>query len=168
MYNIKIHDKDYLVDINTTDTKNGKINNNDFSLDMINTNKNTFHIINDNKSYNAEIVDVDYKNKKAKIKINSSIYDLEIKDDIDILLKSLGMSDLTKQKVNNLKAPMPGMVYKILVSNRQEVKTGDTLIVLEAMKMENNLKSPTNGIIKKVVCSEGTSVDKNEILLEFE
>ncbi len=168
MYNIKIQDKDYLVDINTTDTKNGKINNNDFSLDMINTNKNIFHIINNNKSYNAEIVNVDYKNKKAKIKINSNVYDLDIKDDIDILLKSLGMSDLTKQKVNNLKAPMPGMVYKVLVSDGQEIKTGDTLIVLEAMKMENNLKSPIDGIVKKVTCTEGTSVEKNEILLEFE
>ena len=168
MYNIKIKDKEYLVEVNSTDTKTGKINENDFSLDMININDKTFHIINNNKSYNAEIVNVDYKNKKAKIKINSSVYDLEIKDDIDILLKSLGMSDLTKQKVNNLKAPMPGMVYKILVNDGQEVKTGDTLIVLEAMKMENNLKSPTDGVVKKVICKEGISVEKNEILLEFE
>ncbi len=168
MYNIKINDKEYIVDINTTNTKTGKINDKDFSFDIININKKTFHILNNNKSYNAEIVNIDYKNKKAKIKINSNIYDLNINDDIDILLKSLGMSNLTKQKVNNIKAPMPGMVYKILVKNGQQVKTGDILIVLEAMKMENNLKSPTDGTIKKIICKEGTSVEKNEILLEFE
>jgi len=167
MYNIKINDKDYLVDINTTDTKNGKINDNNFSLDLININKNTFHLINDNKSYNAEIVNIDYKNKKAKIKINSTVYDLDIKDDIDILLKSLGMSDLTKQKVNNLKAPMPGMVYKILVSDGQEVKTGDTLIVLEAMKMENNILADTDGVVEKIMVAKGDSVLQNDLLIEL-
>jgi len=168
MYNIKINDKNYSVDINKSNTKTGEINKNSFNLDLIEINKNTFHIINDNKSYNAEVINVDYKNKIAKIKINSSVFNLEIKDDVDILLNSLGLSNLTEQKINNLKAPMPGMVFKILVNEGQEIKSGDTLIVLEAMKMENNLKSTTDAKIKKILCKEGNSVEKNEILIEFE
>ena len=62
---------------------------------------------------------------------------------------------------------MPGMVLNILVAEGQQVKKGDSLLVLEAMKMENVLKSPTDGVIKKVVATKGTAVEKNQLLIQF-
>ena len=48
------------------------------------------------------------------------------------------------------------------------VKKGDSVLVLEAMKMENVIKSPTDGVIKRVVVLKGCVVDKNDVLIEFE
>jgi biotin carboxyl carrier protein len=77
------------------------------------------------------------------------------------------LDNIAAKKINDIKAPMPGMVLSVLVSEGQEVKKGDSLIVLEAMKMENILKSPADGIIKKVVANKGTAVEKNQLLIQF-
>ena len=167
MYSVKIDEKEFNIDFDK-DLNAGKINDQDFSLDTYKVNDSKFHILQNNKSYNVEIVEVDYNEKIAKIKVNNNVYEAKIKDDIDLLLKSLGMSNLNTQKVNELKAPMPGLVFKILVEEGQEVKKGDTLLILEAMKMENNLKSPVDTVIKNIACNLGTAVEKNEVLIEFE
>jgi biotin carboxyl carrier protein len=60
---------------------------------------------------------------------------------------------------------MPGLVLKVLVTEGQEFKKGDNLLVLEAMKMENILKAPTDGIVKSIKIKPGDKVDKNEVLL---
>jgi biotin carboxyl carrier protein len=105
--------------------------------------------------------------KKMVVKINNTSYTLDIKDKYDDLLHSLGLDSLASKKVNDIKAPMPGMVLNILVTEGQEVKKGDALIVLEAMKMENILKSPTDGVIKKIAITKGIAVEKNQLLIQF-
>lgn len=107
------------------------------------------------------------EDKKLFVKINNSPYTLDIKDKYDELLHNLGLDNLASKKVNDIKAPMPGMVLNILVAEGQEVKKGDALIVLEAMKMENILKSPTDGTIKKIAIKKGVAVEKNQILIQF-
>ena len=62
---------------------------------------------------------------------------------------------------------MPGLVLSVLVTEGDEVKKGDNLLVLEAMKMENMIKSPTDGIIKKIEIKQGNKVEKNELLISF-
>ena len=104
---------------------------------------------------------------KLYVKINNTPYTLSIKDKYDELLHNLGLDSLAVKKVNGVKAPMPGMVFKILVEEGQEIKKGDPLIILEAMKMENVLKSPTDGVIKKIAVTQGVAVEKNQILIQF-
>ena len=58
-----------------------------------------------------------------------------------------------------IKSPMPGKVVSVLVQDGQEVKKGDGLVVVEAMKMENELKSPKDGIVKEITAVEGAAVD---------
>jgi biotin carboxyl carrier protein len=83
------------------------------------------------------------------------------------LLKSLGFDDLNAKKVNEIKAPMPGLVLDVRVSEGDTVKKGDAILVLEAMKMENIIKSPTDGIIKKINVKKGVAVEKNQVLINF-
>ncbi len=66
-----------------------------------------------------------------------------------------------------IKAPMPGLIVKVLVSEGDSVKKGDKVVILEAMKMENALSSPVSGIIKKVFATEGKTVEKDAILVEI-
>ncbi len=64
-------------------------------------------------------------------------------------------------------APMPGKVLKILVSEGEEVKTGQALLTLEAMKMENEIPSPKDGIVKKIHVKENDTVDTGQPLIEI-
>ena len=67
-----------------------------------------------------------------------------------------------------VKAPMPGMVLKIMKNTGDEIEVGDSLLILEAMKMENDLKAPSSGKIKEVYISEGSAVEKDDKLLTIE
>lgn len=73
-----------------------------------------------------------------------------------------------KSNAGIVKAPMPGLVVKILVKEGMQVLEDDKLIVIEAMKMENTLKSPVNGTIKAIKVSESQAVDKGSVLIEIE
>ena len=67
-----------------------------------------------------------------------------------------------------VKAPMPGTVVKVLVSEGQEVKTGQSVVIVEAMKMENEVRSQVDGVVRKVNVSDGDSVGTTEAMVEIE
>lgn len=165
MYQIKANDK-YNFDINT-DSSGIEVNGEDVILDEIRLNENTSSVLYNNKSYNIEVVSLNKEEKTATIKVNGNIYNLSIKDQFDQLLKQLGMDNLVASKILQIKAPMPGLVLNVLVEEGAEIKKGDNLLVLEAMKMENMIKSPTDGIIKKIAIGQGDKVEKNELLISF-
>lgn len=165
MYQVKVNEKyNFVV---KTENKQLKVNNEVIELDQIILNKNSSHILYQNKSYLTEVVELIKEEKKAIIKINGNIYTLNVEDQYDQLLKQLGMDSLAVSKILQIKAPMPGLVLSVLVTQGDEVKKGDNLLVLEAMKMENMIKSPTDGIIKKIEIKQGNKVEKNELLISF-
>jgi biotin carboxyl carrier protein len=136
-------------------------------IDIANIEQNSAHVLYNNKSYNTEVIEIDRAEKLCRIKVNSTIYNVKLEDQFDQLLKQLGMDNLTSAKVLELKAPMPGLVLNVLVAENDEIKKGDNLLILEAMKMENILKSTTDGIVKKILINTGDKVDKNQILIVF-
>lgn len=126
-----------------------------------------YHVLLKDKSYNVDVIKINREEKTLVLKVNSVRHTLQLKDKYDELLHTLGLDNLTAKKVNDIKAPMPGMVLNVLVKEGDEVKKGDALLVLEAMKMENILKSPSDGVIKKVSAVKGTAVEKNQLLIQF-
>lgn len=126
------------------------------------------NVIYKNRSYNIEIVERDEVGKTLELKVNGTTYHVEIEDQYDQLLKKLGMDYSLSNKVKDIKAPMPGLVLKVLVEQGKEVAKGDNLLVLEAMKMENMIKSPTDGIVQKILVNTGDKIEKNTILIQFE
>lgn len=170
MYTIKVNNsKEFKTELNKQQNNavSGSLNNEEFLADIIKVREGVYHLLKDGVSYNLEIVKHMPEDKKMVVKINNTSYALDIKDKYDDLLHSLGLDNLATKKVNDIKAPMPGMVLNILVNEGQEVKKGDALIVLEAMKMENILKSPTDGVIKKIAINKGVAVEKNQLLIQF-
>lgn len=143
---------------------NGKL----FPIDKINTGPNEFHVLNGTKSFNAEVLEADYISKEFTIRVNGNKYKVTVRDKYDELLHALGMDKALSNKILDLKAPMPGLVLDVLVNQGQQIKKGDSLLVLEAMKMENILKSTTDALIKKVRVSKGARVEKNEVLIELQ
>mgnify|MGYP000639824666 CR=1 FL=1 len=146
----------------------GLFNGDFFEWDVVKTKGNSYNIIKDNKSYNLEVLSVISEEKSFNIKVDGIKYVFNAKDKYDELLHSLGMDNLASKKIADLKAPMPGLVLDIAVETGQEVIKGDTLLILEAMKMENVIKSEGSGIVKSLAVSADTIVNKGELLVEFE
>ena len=143
------------------------VNGQPFQWDLSKLSENGFHIIYQNKSYRAEVVKADAATKNFTFKINNHLHTVEVKDKFDLLLEKLGMHNTGAGKVNNIKAPMPGLIIDLKVKAGDTVKVGDSLLILEAMKMENMLKSPGDGVVKNVKVKKGDAVEKNQVLIEF-
>ena len=67
-----------------------------------------------------------------------------------------------------LRAPMPGLVVRVLVEPGQRVSPGDGLIVVEAMKMENELRADAAATVETVSAQSGDAVDRDDLLITFE
>lgn len=73
-----------------------------------------------------------------------------------------------KKNEKEMTAFIPGTVQSISVKPNAKVKSGDKLLVLEAMKMKNVIVSPIDGIIKKIHVNPGDRIKKDQLILEFE
>jgi biotin carboxyl carrier protein len=125
-------------------------------------------ILYNNKSYTAMIEDVDTRKKELSVRVNGQMYKIAVKEPIDQLLTSMGMDLKAMQKIEPVKAPMPGMILKVLVTPGQQINKGDGLLVLEAMKMENVLKASGPATVKSIRVDERTAVEKGAVLIELE
>lgn len=164
MYQLKVNDQEF-----KTERQQGQvlINGEKFEVDLSKLTPSFYHVLHHNKSYNAEVVSFDAAEKTALIKVNGNEYTISARDQFDLLLDQLGMSDLNSARIADVKAPMPGLVLNVFVNNGDHVKKGDNLFILEAMKMENMIKAPADGVVKAVKVSAGDKVEKGQVLIAF-
>ncbi|MBO5975080.1 MAG: biotin/lipoyl-binding protein, partial [Paludibacteraceae bacterium] len=66
-----------------------------------------------------------------------------------------------------VKAPLPGSIIKVLVSEGQSIKRGDVLLTMESMKMENNIRAEKDGVVGKIYVQAGKSVMQDDVLLDL-
>lgn len=114
-----------------------------------------------------EVLAIDFDLKSMKIRNNHTIYELEFKNDLDLVLDKMGIKRSVETLNTDIKAPMPGKVIAILVSPNDQVKKGDGILILEAMKMENVLKASADCTIKTIHISTGVNVEKGQLLVEL-
>ncbi len=137
-------------------------------LDAVSVENNHFHILKDNEPYQAEVASSDFNSRKYTVKVNGNTYDVSIANELDLLIESMGISVGANKVVNEIKAPMPGLILEVCVAVGQEVAENDPLLILEAMKMENTLVSPRSGKIKAIAIEKSNAVEKGQLLIEFE
>ncbi len=154
-------------DAEITTGKSHIINNQNVAPDIVEWNNGLLHILLDNKSYTAELISHDKESRTLELRINQKTVTLYYQDKYDQLLHDLGMDEALSQKATDLRAPMPGLVVEVAVSEGDEVKKGDKILVLEAMKMENILKAASDGTVKKINVDKSNAVEKNQVLIEF-
>lgn len=165
MLKIKVNDK-FSFEVNSegeTDIVNGQA----INADIIRINDRTFHIIHKGRSYNAELIGINRDEKSCSVKVGTNIYSMQMTDQFDELLHQLGMDNLKAARVSEVKAPMPGLVIRILAAEGDEVEKGGNLFVLEAMKMENIIKAPADVKIKSIKVKPGDKVEKNQVVMTF-
>jgi biotin carboxyl carrier protein len=133
-----------------------------YDVDIVMVEKGACSILNEGKSYNAELLRYD-KGKKYKINTHYSSFDVEI---VDTQAKYLRMRQKTEEKQDDsISSPMPGKVVKIPVTVGQVMKPNETVIVIEAMKMQSNYKVKGDCRIKSILVAEGDSVAANQPLI---
>ena len=165
MYNIKVNDK-FSFQINSDKGKT-YVNDQEVIPDLNAGQDQHVHILLNNKSYRTEIVEFNRQEKSCTIKVNGNTYILDIRDQYDELLHQLGLDTLNKVKIAELKAPMPGLVLRVMVKEGDEVMKGENLLVLEAMKMKNLLRSPRDGTVASVDVNEGQRVPFGAVIIRF-
>ena len=137
-----------------------------YNVDLMHTADGTFSILEGNHSYNIELVPSKHPKKYSAYTLYQT-YELEIIDAEARYLRNRGANGFGGEE-NTISSPMPGKVVKLLVKKGDEIKEGETAIIISAMKMESEYKAPKDGMVKKVNVSEGETIEGNQILIELE
>ena len=164
MFSVSIQDETYSVEKNDDLTL---INGKSIDLDVEWVSARKVHLIRDNQSIEAELISFEKETKIIQIRLGDKIASLQLKDRFDLLLEKMGMNNLSTAAVKDIKAPMPGLILELKVKAGDEVKKGDVVLILEAMKMENIIKAPGDGTVKAVKVKLKESVEKNQVLIQF-
>jgi biotin carboxyl carrier protein len=164
MLNIKVNEQEFIFDLISG---NAILDGKPVNADTVKLAPNKYHVIINHKSYNIELLEKSENGKTMRILVNGIKQEITIKDKYDALLSQLGMDKLMTSKNNNIKAPMPGLVLRIMAKVGDQVKKGDALLVLEAMKMENIIKADGEGVVKRIAVEPKQVVEKNTLLIEL-
>lgn len=138
------------------------------ALDALELAEGKFHLLQKNVSYNVAILNSDFTNKTFSVSVNGNFYEVTISDKYDQMVNEMGLLISSTQKVNEIKAPMPGLILDIMVKVGQEISEGTPLLVLSAMKMENIILSQGDGIIKSIAIKKDDAVEKGQLIIEME
>ena len=136
--------------------------------DLIKNSTQSYNLIKEYRSINSKIVDEDIAAKKISIEIESEIFEVLIQDELDQMLDQMGFGQVSNKQIKEIKAPMPGLVLEINVTVGQELKEGDKVLILSAMKMENSILIHADATIKRIAVTQGEAVEKGQILVELE
>jgi biotin carboxyl carrier protein len=138
------------------------------TLDMIPNGLGRYHLLRGGQAYDIQVIDLDFERNTYTLIVNGRRQTVRVSDFYDRLVHDLGLKAGGSRKINSVKAPMPGLVLEMSVAPGQSVQKGDTLLILEAMKMENVIKSAGDGIVKAIPAVKGQAVEKGQVLIEFE
>lgn len=120
----------------------------------------------DGHAYPVEIVSAHQND--YELLVNGVSYNISVETPFSLNRKKILSVQNNESTIIRLKAPMPGKILEVLVKTGDAVKAGDTLVILEAMKMQNAILASTKGIIKKVLVKEGDATSKSDLLIELE
>lgn len=118
------------------------------------------HILHQGKSYHAELVEVDHNARQFVLQINGVRFNVNIADHYDRLIQKLGLHISKSQKVDVVKAPMPGLVLTVLAEPGQMVAKGDSCLSSKPWRMENVVKAASDRAGEKYPRARGAAVKR--------
>jgi len=151
----------------TTDNGKNKLLKNGKSIvhDLVHLGENRYSLILGNRSYRVAFTS---NGEYMDISIDGEHFKVQIEDEQQKRLKTLIQSDESESGQMEIKAPIPGMIVKILIKQGDIVSKNDGLLVLEAMKMENIIRCPGNCEIEEICVNEQASVEKGQVLFRLQ
>lgn len=170
--NIKIGEQEFEASFDNNDRSHITLNDKEYTIVPLRDYGNNVYSISINNKVILAQIDEDATipgGSKFKIIHDNFSYDAEVRTKTSSLLQEFMKSSGGDDDAHpHIKAPMPGLVVKLLCNVGDTVKKGDKLVIVEAMKMENALASPVDGTVTKIFVEEGQAVDKDTDLLELE
>lgn len=124
-----------------------------------------FSLILDGKSFESYVYPGD--DNSWQVLLRGRQYQVKVEDEREKRLRAAAGGGVAEGGEFHLKAPMPGLVVAIPVSEGQEIKKGQVLLILESMKMQNELKAPRDGVISHIKVKPGESVEQKQLLLNL-
>ena len=121
-----------------------------------------YSLLVDHLSYEAV---VEERDDQYHVLMAGDLYEVQVTDERSRRLASafMALGDISGEVA--IRAPMPGLIVRVPVGEGQAVAKGDTVVILESMKMENELKAPRDGTIRHVNVKAGDSVEQNKVLM---
>jgi biotin carboxyl carrier protein len=137
-----------------------------YELDVVMVEKGVYSILYNGQSYNVELIEGE-SSKEYIVNTFARSFNAEI---IDAETKYLHnrLQGTEHEGENDISSPMPGKVVKIPVSIGENVTAGQTLIVVEAMKMQSEFKASADRIVKEILVREGDTVNAHQIMMKVE
>jgi len=147
---------------------NGKYVSGGQELDVsLNRTEDGFSFLNVNGvSYPVEVIS--RKQNVYEVMVNGVCYSFSVESPFSLERRKLLDSKASESSTVLLKAPMPGKIIDVLVTTGDTVKPGDTLVILEAMKMQNAILASSKATVKKVLAKVGDNTSKSDLLIELE
>lgn len=121
-----------------------------------------YSILLDHRSYEAV---VDERDNTYYVLLVGDMYEVQVTDERSRRLASAFMAFGEVSGEVSIRAPMPGLIVRVPVQEGEAVTKGQTLVILESMKMENELKAPRDGTVHRVHVRAGDSVEQNKALV---
>lgn len=131
-------------------------------VDFRSITSNLFSALIDNQSIEAL---VDFRDGAYQVLMSGDLYDVQVMDERQQRLMSASSGFAEHQGEVLVRSPMPGLIVEVRVREGQPVKKGDSLCVLESMKMENDIKAPKSGTVDRISVAKGDSVEQNRVLM---
>ncbi|MBK8026911.1 MAG: acetyl-CoA carboxylase biotin carboxyl carrier protein subunit [Chloroflexi bacterium] len=155
-----INDKKFEIEIDRagTVTVNGRVR----EVDFLPLAGSLYSILMDNHSY--ELL-VEEREGEVEVQVRGRLYSASVMDERALLLAETRGEIAGEHGEVILKAPMPGLIVAIPVDEGNEVHKGQTIVILESMKMQNELKAPKDGVVQKIHIAQGQSVEQNKPLV---
>ena len=149
--------------INTADPKRVKVGDKEYDLDISQLSEHTYSLKLGNEIFH--ITSTKLENSKYSFLVDGHYFESTVRTKLEEETENILKSNLNSNDEIKIKSPMPGMILRVNKNNGDKVIKGESLILLEAMKMENELKAPDDGVISQIFIEPGKSVEKNQILL---
>jgi biotin carboxyl carrier protein len=163
-YVTTINEKDFLVEI--VDERHVSVNGAIYQIDFeAVSGQPVYSLIIDGKSYEAYVRESD---DEWQVLLRGRLYPAKVEDEREKRLRAAAGGGVAESGEFHLKAPMPGLVVAIPVSEGQEIKKGQVLLILESMKMQNELKSPRDGMVNRIKVKAGETVEQKQTLLSVQ
>jgi biotin carboxyl carrier protein len=140
-----------------------KLDGRELPLDVISAQNGVLSLLLDGKSYEIK---QEIAGPETNIVVGHERFSVALRDPRSF--RSRRGSGAAEQGVKKITAPMPGKIVRVLAPEGAAVQAGQSVIVIEAMKMQNELKAPKNGVVKKINVAEGAAVDAGQTLAEVE
>lgn len=166
MYNVYIQGKKNELAFTQSEGKisKGFFNKEPFDVNIVKIETNEYHLLDGVKSYRVKVIK--NEGEVLTLKVNGHLVQMKIKTPLQEIIEGKRGDKVSSN--SQILSTMPGKVVQLLVKEGDVVVTGQTILVLEAMKMENQIKANFGGRVKKVKVNPFDIVGKNDVLVEFE